>query len=91
MARSKARHTTTKMFITLLKPSSPAINGAVHPRRLTPGRELESVLTGIKDAQAILDEIRSGRISPRNLVRLCDAITVLDAARSILASRIKKS
>lgn len=90
MARSKARHTTTKTFVTLIGPSSPVINGVFHPRRLEPGRELDSVLTGIEDAQAILDEVRSGHVSNRCLVGLCDAMTVLDAARRILAWKIKK-
>lgn len=90
MAKSKAKQTTTKIYIPLLKPVSPEINGVFHPRRLVPGRELESVLTGIKDAQAILDELRSGRVSHRSLVGLCDAMTVLDAAREILAWKMSK-
>ncbi|MEZ5897885.1 MAG: hypothetical protein R3D51_00175 [Hyphomicrobiaceae bacterium] len=90
MAKSKAKQATKKSFVPLLKPVSPEINGVVHPRRLVPGRELESVLTGIKDAQAILEELRSGRISQRNFVGLCDAVTVLDAARRILAGKINK-
>ena len=70
---------------------SPEISGVVYPRWLVPGRELESVLTGIEDAQAILDELRSRKVSHRYLVRLCDAMTVLDAARMILARKIAKT
>lgn len=91
MAKLKTRHSTTKCFIPLLKPVSPEINGVLHPRWLVPGRELDSVLTGIKDAQAILNELRRGKVSYRNLVGLCDAMTVLDAARSILAWKIDKA
>ena len=91
MANSKARRRTTKSFIPLLKPVSPTINGAVQPRRLVPGRELESVLTGIEDTQAILDELRSGKVSNRSRVGLCEAMTVLDAARRILAWKIDKA
>lgn len=90
MAKPNARPTTNKSFIPLLKPVSPEINGVLHSRRLVPGRELESVLTGIKDAQAILDELRSRKVSHRCLVGICDAMTVLDAARSILAWKIDK-
>lgn len=91
MAKSKIRRTTTKSFIPILKPASPEINGVFHPRWLVPGRELESVLTGIKDAQAILDELRRRKVSHRCLVGLCDAMTVLDAARVILAWKIDKA
>ena len=91
MAKSKARPETSKSFIPLLKPVSPTINGAVQPRRLVPGRELDSVLTGIEDTQAILDEMRSGKISSRSRVRLCEAMTVLDVARRVLAWKIDKA
>lgn len=90
MAKLRVKQATKKSFVPLLKPVSPEINGVVHPRFLVPGRELESVLIGIKDAQAILDELRRGRISQRNFVGLCDAMTVLDAARHILAGKINQ-
>lgn len=90
MAKSKVKQVVKKSFVQLLKPVSPEINGVIHPRCLVPGRELEGVLTGINDAQAILDELRRGRISQRNFVGLCDAMTVLDAARRILAREINK-
>lgn len=91
MAESKVKQAVKKSFVPLLTPVSPEINGVVHPRRLVQGRELESVLTGIEDAQAILDELRSRKVSHRCLVRLCDAMTVLDAARMILARKIDKT
>ena len=91
MVKPKTWRTTTKSYIPLLKPVSPEINGVLHPRRLVPGRELDSVLTGIKDAQAILNELRRGKVSHRSLVGLCDAMTVLDAARNILAWKIDKA
>jgi len=91
MAKSKERPATLKYSSPLLKPVSPKINGAVQPRRLVPGRELESVLTEIEDTQAILDELRSGKVSNRNRVGLCEAMTVLDAARRILAWKVDKA
>lgn len=91
MAKSKTRYVSTKFFVTELKPVSPEINGVLHPRWLVPGRELDSVLIGIKDAQAILNDLRRGKVSHRSLVGLCDAMTVLDAARSILARKIEKA
>lgn len=91
MAKSKETRMTTHSCAPLLKPVSPEINGVVHPRWLVPGRELESVLTGIEDTQAILDELRSRKVSHLCLVRLCDAMTVLDAARMILARKIDKT
>jgi len=91
MARLKARRSTTKSHIPLLKPASPMINGAVQPRRLVPGHELEGVLTGIEDTQAILDELRRGKVSNRSRAGLCEAMTVLDAARRILAWKIERT
>lgn len=91
MAKSKTGRTTMRSYIPLLKPSSPIINGAVHPRRLVPGHELEAVQTGIEDTQAILDELRAGKVSNRSRVGLCEAMTVLDAARRILAWKIDKA
>ena len=70
--------------------NSPVINGVVQSRSLVPSQELHSALPGVRDAQAILDELRRGKISERNLFGLCDAMTVLDAARRILAWHIDK-
>lgn len=90
MAKSKSKSTSTKFYMPVLKPVSPEINGILYPRRLIPGRELESVLTGIIDAQAILDELRRSSVSHPTLSGLCDAMTVLDAAREILAWKMSK-